>query len=378
MGSTGGGTSGNIVFISWLRAIAPLIVLWSHLGGWWLSTRKVQSPLYDFWTTAVVTPLHLHQDGGHLGVLLFFLVSGFIITHSSLREERFDFALKRIFRIFPMLWIAVILVVILHASAKMLGFWSVLGPSSGSQNLETVLKSAFLVNWFVGPPYILSVTWTLAIEMLFYGLVWLFIPLTKKNPLAASWAMLAVCVTVYGLNSLSYFKFVHFMWIWMYLPFLLVGRAFYLGASGKLGPAQAIVYGLCCYGAFVLLFSNTNPMFWQPGAEIFISHLYTIAIFSAFWVGSVTVLPRIVGFFSDTSYSLYLLHAPLGGFFIDFLATRNGLRYELALVIALPVLFGCVWLTHTYIEKPAQNFARALITLVRERKARVTLASPAE
>jgi peptidoglycan/LPS O-acetylase OafA/YrhL len=96
----------KIVFIHLLRAAAVLLVLWAHLGGWWLSASGTSSAIQTKWIDYICRPFRLYQDGGHLGVLLFFLVSGFVITHVSLKESRFEFALKRIFRLTPALAIA--------------------------------------------------------------------------------------------------------------------------------------------------------------------------------------------------------------------------------------------------------------------------------
>src|SRR3954471_7664690 len=81
----------RIAFVHALRGIATLLVLWAHLSGWWLTEAARSSPLLVYWIDLVCRPLHLHQNGGHLGVLVFFLVSGFIITHVSLRESRAEF-----------------------------------------------------------------------------------------------------------------------------------------------------------------------------------------------------------------------------------------------------------------------------------------------
>lgn len=52
-------------------------------------------------------PLGLYQDAGHLGVVLFFFVSGYIVTYTSSRERVVEFSLKRLLRLGPALWVAV-------------------------------------------------------------------------------------------------------------------------------------------------------------------------------------------------------------------------------------------------------------------------------
>src|SRR5262245_17886057 len=94
----------KVAFIHLLRGVAPLLVMWAHLGGWWLSSRSQHSELQEFWVSRITGPFHLWQDGGHLGVLLFFLVSVFIISYVADRESSTEFVIKRLFRVFPAFW----------------------------------------------------------------------------------------------------------------------------------------------------------------------------------------------------------------------------------------------------------------------------------
>lgn len=76
-------------FISLLRGFAALLVVWSHLVGWWLNANKLESPYQYYWENTIVKPFHLYQNGGHLGVVLFFLISGYIIMANSVIDNMF-------------------------------------------------------------------------------------------------------------------------------------------------------------------------------------------------------------------------------------------------------------------------------------------------
>ena len=83
-----------------------MLVIWVHLNAWYAHEMKIAWPGNDhYWRNWVVAPLRLYQDGGHLGVILFFLISGYIITVVSLRETPLEFALKRLFRLGPILFV---------------------------------------------------------------------------------------------------------------------------------------------------------------------------------------------------------------------------------------------------------------------------------
>ena len=96
----------QIVFIQYLRGLAPVLVLWAHLSGFWLYAHGRGWKVETDWFVYVSRPLNLYENGGHLGVVLFFLVSGWIITYTSRRETLRTFGIKRAFRLLPALWLA--------------------------------------------------------------------------------------------------------------------------------------------------------------------------------------------------------------------------------------------------------------------------------
>src|SRR5208282_2429062 len=64
----------------------------------------------------IFEPLHLMTHGGAMAVALFFLVSGFVITYVAQRETRREFAIKRVLRIFPPLWLSIVLLLVVDAA----------------------------------------------------------------------------------------------------------------------------------------------------------------------------------------------------------------------------------------------------------------------
>lgn len=124
--------------------------------------------------------LFLVGNTGWVGVQLFFVLSGFLITgklldsRATARPFR-NFYMRRTLRIFPLYYAFLILFVIV---IPIFGW----GHWSESSNLEQILYWTYLVNW--GLPFIHDLTfphlWSLAIEEQFY-LVWPLLALLVNN-----------------------------------------------------------------------------------------------------------------------------------------------------------------------------------------------------
>src|SRR5260221_11336991 len=108
----------RVEFIHAIRGIAPLLVIVAHLGGSGLVFVGAQWPIFDLWVNGVVLPLGLYQLGGHLGVVLFFLVSGYILSRVSLKETARQFVIKRAFCLVPPMLIDYCLMVVASATFK--------------------------------------------------------------------------------------------------------------------------------------------------------------------------------------------------------------------------------------------------------------------
>jgi len=360
VGGTGAPLNDRIAFIHVLRGVAPLMVLWAHLGGWWLAANHRTSRLQDLWINIVDKPFHLYQDGGHLGVLIFFLVSGFVITHVSLRETKTEFAIKRAFRLLPPLWLAFAAVAVLSAVAARLGLPPILGPMS-----DDYISSLTLWNWIVGKPGVLSVVWTLWIEIMFYTLTGLLIGVSRSRPVLATWLMIAI--PLLGNMAMQEFPFlVPLMFGLMYIPFLLVGRSVYLAWSGRVAVGPAVCVGISSYAVFALVYNNLLPGYlFQQGNEVIISHAIALIAFLSLCFSGIQRVPRAVAFCADISYSLYLFHAPLGSFFIYILVAAR-LPYEGALPIAVAGVMAVCWGIYVFIERPSQRLGRTVtLSLVR-------------
>lgn len=147
--------AGRIPSLDGLRAISILVVVFGHLIG----TRNF-IPL-ETWTRTGI------GDLAHLGVRVFFVISGFLITSLLLQEidrtKRVDlkaFYVRRVYRIFPAYYAYLAVIFI----ATGIGFINV-SFSDGLYALTYTINYDADRSWYVGH------TWSLSVEEQFY-MIW--------------------------------------------------------------------------------------------------------------------------------------------------------------------------------------------------------------
>jgi peptidoglycan/LPS O-acetylase OafA/YrhL len=215
--------SQRFIFPDYLRAMAAWAVVWDHILAGWSSEHGTRPRLVAAVDAYVLTPLGV-QHGGWLAVCLFFLISGFVITHVAAREGVAEFLVKRFFRIFPLLAIFVLLSIGLRPA-----LWDTVGWAS-------LLRNVTLVSWFSTPEVnYAGVAWTLVIEVQFYLLVAL--AMGARQPLLALAVNLVVPAAATAFCRRYGADFFLFSASMAFVPYLAVGQVFYLGLYRRvLGP----------------------------------------------------------------------------------------------------------------------------------------------
>src|SRR3954453_20568056 len=147
-------TSPRLGWLDGLRGWAALVVVCFHLSP------SVLGP-------SAHLAIFRHIDLGKYGVLLFFLVSGYVIPmslerHGSLRR----FWIGRLCRIYPAYLLAVALVLLLGAAGVI-----AMQSSWRDETTTTILAHATMMSDLVGLRGAVRVFWTLSYEMTFYLVV---------------------------------------------------------------------------------------------------------------------------------------------------------------------------------------------------------------
>src|SRR5579875_367079 len=139
----------RLAWLDALRGIAALCVVFDHVGP-----RMIPHAFSLVFNVI---------DPGLYGVLVFFLVSGYIVPASLERKGSLrSFWLSRVFRLFP-LYLTVIGTVLILNQFGLAGLWG-----TNSHPVSSVFAHLFMLGDMLGGSNLVNVLWTLSYEMTFY------------------------------------------------------------------------------------------------------------------------------------------------------------------------------------------------------------------
>ncbi len=146
--------SDRLDWLEYARLIAALFVMFDHylIVG---VNPQIAPGVSGFGLAAEISRF------GTIGVFAFMLISGMVITLVAQRQDAVTFAVHRIVRIYPTYLFAI-------SVTALVGFF-------GPQRFHTT-PSEFIANIFINAPlfgerYVIGITWTLVLEIIFYTAV---------------------------------------------------------------------------------------------------------------------------------------------------------------------------------------------------------------
>ena len=366
--------TGELRALTGLRAVAALAVVLSHTGV----PRSAPEPVVRLVTW------------GHVGVPLFFMLSGFVLAYNyadlTARDRRRTvlFYVARVARVMPLYWVMI---------AYCVAFYYAIGHE---QEPGALLKSVFAVQtWgadlkdaqshYNGPG------WSIGVELFFYALFPFVAPLVARFAHRFRIRGIAVLVAAGAAVSLG-------LWAW----FVVTGRTEIAAADGQSAHRWIYRNPLPHLVEFVVGLALAHALPYARRWPVRTHHLiqgavvaYTLGLgmfhvagsgaWSAGSFGPFFVLPFAAGMLSlaaergwlaralsvrlmvtlgTASYALYLTHRwlvwqlPTG----ELIRTGDGARPYVALVVTIAVLLLVAEGAHRYVENPART---ALLRLSR-------------
>lgn len=330
--------TGRLVAVQYLRGLAAMLVVLHH---------AVHERAGFF------SPLAKTADFGRPGVLIFFVISGFVMMHACRNEPVKVFARRRIIRVAPLYWV---MTLVFFAIV----FRNDLAAGDPLRRVPELLQSLFFI-----PHYHSGVTteiwpilvpgWTLNFEMFFFlifaigiasgrpalvsvlilaGLILVGLVVTTQNPLIVTWTHSFLVLFIAGIGLAKLWQrtdFSSFVWLFP------VGMALVLIAALGMLPEQW-----------------THPAFY-------VAAVITVAGTLAIQDRSSGFESKILAAIGDASYSIYLSHTILMIFLFKALRALpldGWLQFSVVLVLALAICAGAGILIYRFVEMPLTKLLR--------------------
>jgi peptidoglycan/LPS O-acetylase OafA/YrhL len=349
-----------------LRALAATMVIFFHFGGpnWtWLS--------------------------GWVGVYIFFVLSGFLITTLLLREQDrtgrislSNFYIRRVFRILPPYLVilgGIVAFVLLRGEFHDRDFPNAL-------RFYLTFLNEFLPSFTNGTDNFFSGSWTLGIEEKFY-LVWPFllvaigIGAAKRKFLLVGAAMVILLALVpvttggwllNGANVPIYRSTVHYFIL--AAGCLLAILMHYGRGYALLKPLTHPLAAIPIVGGFLVFHTNLDSLWHATRMNLWLLVAYAVATMLLLVVlVSPGPLRWLLGtapmrFVGERSYSLYLLQGPVH--FVVILAVPGlGRNHTTTAVVVFLVALAIADLIHRWVEKPLIDVGKRIIARKEARRA---------
>ncbi len=344
-----------------VRGIAVLLVILVHFGDY-VPTQRI--PIAD--------ALRAGFDFGWVGVDLFFVLSGFLITGILLEAKGSpnyfrSFYMRRVLRILPLYYLSVAVY-----------FW-LIRPGQVPAS-EQVWYWTYLANWRIAydPDTLVGLShfWSLAIEEQFY-LVWpLLVFLVPESALL--WVCVGFILSALGLRNVPAFQALHaqyYQFLYALTPFRVDSLAFgalsavvmrrrplaaladrWLGAAFLTGCLATI--SVVAAGRSIQPFTNLMDV-WGFSAIALVCA--TVVFYARSRTGSNALFPKalrsgVLRSFGKYSYAIYIIQWPLSLKVDEFFRTRiawgGGLGAALvSIVVGTALSYGLAWLSWNLIEK---------------------------
>ncbi|SDJ76975.1 Peptidoglycan/LPS O-acetylase OafA/YrhL, contains acyltransferase and SGNH-hydrolase domains [Nonomuraea jiangxiensis] len=371
----------RLAWLDALRGIGAMAVVAEHLLPWFLPALR------PYWFNI-----------GVYGILVFFLVSGYIIPTSLERHgDVRTFWISRIFRLYP-LYLTVI------ALALALAWWVPVREQVPRDGTAVAAHATMLLD-VVSVGGVVDTMWTLSYEMVFYLLVTALFLVgghNRSGSLSIGFGVAAVAIGLVVPGALLVGPWPAYVTCAVFL----VGMVFVVW--GRFRTTAACVLGLMALVALMfssrvpwlgaavvaVMFAGTAIHRWERGtgplwpvavttALVAVAPLWaiesgwwwvradvwwtTIVLAGATFAGGMALrgrrLPKVLVWLGLISYSLYLVHHPLLKYFVEISGDLrwSAVPYQLGMAaLAVAAILAVSTLTFLYVERPMQVVGRRI------------------
>jgi peptidoglycan/LPS O-acetylase OafA/YrhL len=318
---------GRLESIQIMRGLAALSVLFFHIfeNDNFISQAPRVSALFS---------------KANLGVLAFFVISGFVIP-LTMRQMRYEFRrdallflARRLIRLEPPYILSVFLAAaIAYIASRMPAYRGAPPPL----DLSTLGAQFVYVAPWVHKPWINGVAWTLAIEFQYYILMLFIAPALlsgKRGTLLCFFAAIALAAIISNDQRV----------VLPYLPYFALGFIAFLRYERRVDDA-VFISGVLLFGALA----------WRAydyrAAAICVATCFLIFV-------PLRGPVRGLSFLGTISYSLYLVHDPISERLINLAARFGVITMYVAAIAAIACSLAFASLFWYFVERPSMQTAK--------------------
>jgi peptidoglycan/LPS O-acetylase OafA/YrhL len=310
---------------------------------------------------------HIHLPGfgyGWIGVQLFFVLSGFLITGILLNSKRspnyfINFYRRRIFRIFPIYYALLLLIIIIGLTRH----WHI---------ADYPWYVSFLDNWPLGmkgpqhvqfPPF-LGHFWTLAVEEQFY-LIW---PLAVFLMPRRLFFLFIVVLLALGPVSRWLAPHGYFEPLWLFPADMLAWGAFglVLFENGKEIKRYLLITWILLLTVSVIILYKNQQLLYELLSPLFLGIVILVKQCNTPVTAGLEWPP--IRYLGKISYGLYLYHLPVIHLtdivFRHYLPTSY---YFPQIIVVLIATITIAALSYSFIERPLIKWAHRGVGMVNQR-----------
>ena len=340
----------RLAFIDTLRGIAVLSVLLQHALEQ-VVLNQAAGDYYRIFHNAVGQ----YFNFGRFGVVLFFFVSGFVIPNSFPNSSApiRDFAISRIFRLYPAYWVSIVVIVFLAPAIEGKTF-----------PLSQIVANITMLQMFMNVVNLNIGYWTLAVELIFYVAC---IALFAVGLLRARWT--AICIIIAAsLTAIVALPFVRNHLFWGLLELMLDLTAMFFGkvvrdaVSGErlqwrhvaaCGLFYVLYAAACAYRRYGVDYQDNFFCAYGMGA----AYIGAAGVFLGFAGLGERGASSVLSFVGRVSYSVYLMSPYVLIVIMQFFGTgQNPGQWFLFVVGVASVSILVSWLNYLAVEKPMVTF----------------------
>lgn len=294
----------------------------------------------------------LGEGGGQAGVMLFFMLTGFLIARLHLGQEftksnLLEYAFKRVARVYPLF----IIIAALPSFLSWSGFPGKIAMSDIA-SFSAYLGQITLIDRGYG------VLWTIQIEFIFYiAFVAIWFAASKAGSAVIAASLLAItCLLVAGGLSYGYdfFNRCH------YFVFGVVIAIFANSKPVSNSTRLKSVVGVLLLISVPVMFPKFSKIFLGLEVDSWRSYivmvqflfLFIIAVSDRYYLSAILSC-RPLRWVGKVSYSLYLIHYFVLLPFLEWVPPVSSYAVNFVFFLSLTLLVS--WLSYRFLERPLQK-----------------------